>query len=81
MSDELRPCPFCGAKVAEVVSEADEFIEKWGDDEELDWMVRDMRRTGYRAVVCNANKGGCGAIGGWKPSETEASKAWNRRAE
>ena len=34
----------------------------------------------YKTVVCNVNKGGCGASGGYYPTESEAIEAWNRRA-
>jgi hypothetical protein len=30
-------------------------------------------------VVCSWNEGGCGSNGMWKPTEQEASDAWNRR--
>lgn len=32
-----------------------------------------------KAVVCNYNQGGCGATGGFRPTEEEAIEVWNRR--
>lgn len=34
----------------------------------------------YKTVVCNVNKGGCGACGGYYPNKSKAIEAWNRRA-
>jgi len=32
------------------------------------------------AAVCNVNKGGCGAMGGFAPTEATAEIKWNTRA-
>ncbi|MGN0444222.1 MAG: hypothetical protein ACI4F5_06380 [Acutalibacteraceae bacterium] len=32
-------------------------------------------------VVCNVNKGGCGASSGYYPTKKEAIEAWNRRVD
>ena len=76
MSEVLLPCPFCGGE-AELLDEFDEYREKWGgefDDSGL------ALGTSYKAVCCPAIKGGCGAIGGWQPTEAEAVAAWNTRS-
>ena len=73
----LKPCPFCGnAKTPELVSAAELYCES---QEELDsWPHSDSY-----AVICNASKprgpGGCGATGGFCPSERLAMQGWNKR--
>lgn len=32
--------------------------------------------SGMRSVVCDADRGGCGASGGWRESDGEAVEAW-----
>jgi Lar family restriction alleviation protein len=65
----LKPCPFCG-KAEIIVLDANEIIEveteQWGNNP-------------YHAAVCDFNKGGCGATGGYRETVTEASETWNRR--
>lgn len=71
---EARPCPFCGKQhTLQVISGQelmDENQEFWQHSESF-------------GVVCDAStpdgKGGCGAMGGFKPTEEEAIEAWNRR--
>lgn len=70
MDDKLKACPFCGKDVAIVTScvgiEGCENFEECNHD-------------GYSCVVCNAQNGGCGASGGYYPSDDKAIEAWNRR--
>ena len=74
---ELLPCPFCGGTHAEVINDHQECLEKWG--EEFD--EAGLGASDYRAVVCNFNEGGCGAVSGWRETEAEAIGVWNTRAE
>jgi hypothetical protein len=62
------PCPFCGSVTAPH-AETDAEIEYKSEEDS----------TGYYAVCCNACNGGCGATGGFKPTEAEALAAWNAR--
>lgn len=67
----LKPCPFCGSTAITVldaneISELDCDSELWADDPTF-------------AAVCDFNKGGCGATGGYRETVTEASEAWNQR--
>jgi Lar family restriction alleviation protein len=67
----LKPCPFCGKTEiivlnANEISELDRDSELWADDPAF-------------AAVCDFNKGGCGATGGYRETVTEASETWNRR--
>jgi hypothetical protein len=68
----MEPCPHCGKSVACVVTAA----QMWPDDPEAS-------DSSY-AVFCDAQRprgpGGCGASGGFFPTEAEAIAAWNRRA-
>ena len=69
---ELKPCPHCGADVAE-----------FADCEELE-CCRHFERCPaplrYVAVVCSWIAGGCGATGGFAEDPAEAAEKWNRRA-
>ena len=68
--DNLKPCPFCGKRVA--VLDTCKGVEECSHFE-------DCGDTGYRTIVCDVNKGGCGASSGYYKSEAEAAEAWNRR--
>ena len=72
----LLPCPYCGGDCATVISEWQEYLDKWGDE----FDESGLGCSDYRAVVCDVTKGGCGAIGGWREWEKEAIEAWNTRA-
>lgn len=74
MTEQLKPCPFCGKNVAHC-----------GAIAEHEFTDMDMVHYGYDAthydVVCNANNGGCGASTGKSYYTPElAIEAWNRRA-
>lgn len=71
--DRLSPCPFCGRK-GKYISIA----ECCDDICNIDY-CKGCDRMKYYTVVCNAQKGGCGASCGWKPTEEEAIEAWNTR--
>lgn len=74
MSLELKPCPMCCMSVAHVTTSS----EMWPEHE-------DEGNAESYAVICDAHKpdgpGGCGASGGFRPTEAEAIAAWNRRAD
>ena len=42
-------------------------------------VARIWEDEGDFTVVCDWGKGGCGASGGYRGTEEEAVKAWNRR--
>ena len=65
MSEELKFCPFCGEEEAPTV------IVRAGQN---GWRDRN-------AVLCDYEKGGCGAESGWYHSREEAVDAWNRRVD
>jgi hypothetical protein len=78
MSQELKPCPFCGHSTAPHITTAEELFRDEDDDDE--WPHSESF-----AIICNASKpkgpGGCGASGGFFPSERLAIEAWNSRAD
>lgn len=73
---ELKPCPFCGRVCCEVIDEHQECLEQCCDEPE----GCEAEASGYRAVVCDFNAGGCGAKSGWRQTEEDAVAAWNARA-
>lgn len=81
MTDKtLKPCPFCGKTGPAKITTAQELAEQDSDYDGEFWDHSDSY-----AVICNASRpngpGGCGASGGFKPTEAEAIEAWNKRAE
>lgn len=66
---ELKPCPFCGGKMALVVCREPNYFEG--------------KLNGYQyQVVCDASSGkGCGASCGYQDDLETAIKEWNRRTE
>ena len=83
---ELEPCPFCGSKEApEYYCGYDTYDCPYHDEDEMielgcyhgDCKFFDCDK--YKAhVICNVNKGGCGAISGY--SSEDAASLWNKRA-
>jgi hypothetical protein len=73
VDEPLPPCPFCGKSVGKLTH-----ARELADDPE-EYMHSDSW-----AVLCDAaspdGPGGCGASGGFFPTEAEAIAAWNRRA-
>ena len=71
---ESLPCPFCGKQHTLQLISGQELM---GEDQEF-W-----QHSESFGVVCDASqpegKGGCGAMGGFKPTEEEAIEAWNTR--
>ena len=61
----IKPCPFCGNKDPELVSESEGMHYELG--------------TCY-LVRCNFLKGGCGARGGGREEKSDAIDAWNKRS-
>lgn len=72
MSDELKPCPFCGSESAPHVTDCIETMVCHNiaecEDETLFW------------VTCSVLRGGCGAEAGYVRSKADAIAAWNARA-
>lgn len=67
---ELKRCPFCKGQNINIIACYDDACENVyceGCDK--------VRYT----VVCNAQRGGCGAICGWKATKEDAITAWNTR--
>lgn len=77
---ELLVCPHCGKQTA-VLSCAKELEEcKYFEDEDkcpsFEWFEPPCKMV---RVVCDFQKGGCGATGGYATSIEEAVKKWNMR--
>ena len=74
----LKCCPFCGKAFTLKLTTAQQLAEE-GQDEPEPWLHSEAW-----AVICDASRpngpGGCGASGGFFPTEHDAVRAWNRRA-
>lgn len=80
MGEQLKPCPFCGSEVAEITDAHD--LEECGNFEDEGCPCEQYENPGscgFITIVCNKNKGGCGASSGYYPMAERAVKAWNRR--
>lgn len=71
MTEKLKSCPYCKKEVANITNCIE--LEDCANFEECG-------NSGWVCVVCNANKGGCGATGGYADSEEKAILKWNTRA-
>ena len=72
LSEELKPCPFCGADVA-VVCDCEEF-------EACNAGCDGCTEEKTYQVVCDFTRHGCGASTGARKTLIEAKFAWNHRA-
>ena len=67
---KLKPCPFCGSRVAPTIMDQNEAM--WNDpDPDYDVI--------HIVVCCAARKGGCGASTGLCENDEKAVRAWNQR--
>lgn len=67
---KLKPCPFCGSRVAPTIMDQNEAM--WNDpDPDYDVI--------HIVVCCAARKGGCGASTGLCENDEKAVLAWNQR--
>lgn len=66
MAKRIRVCPFCGHWAVLGNNESDEDYNAYFP---------------YFQVVCDFNKGGCGASGGFRKTIDEAIDAWNERVD
>ena len=77
---ELKPCPFCGNKIAPKVAT----IAELKGDPMCEFDAYEYDKHHY-AVVCDVNNdevSGCGASTGYYSESPESAiKLWNRRAE
>lgn len=85
--ENLKPCPFCGECVAEIsnLQECEECANFEQEEcpvcyEPVAIEIDAEHHPCPRFIVCNVNKGGCGASTGWHYNLEELIKAWNKRA-
>ena len=88
MDEKLKPCPLCGKSGAVWADAQDlEACENFeGEDcpsleTKQVHLGDDAKGCPYVIIVCDFNKGGCGASSGFRKSVQEAIEAWNRRAD
>lgn len=76
--NELKPCPFCGKTVAGFASAKEEEDCKFFEDSER---CEAFVYNGCPCIkiVCNMQKGGCGASTGYCWSQADAIEKWNKR--
>ena len=72
MSNELKPCPFCGNT---------NIVIKTCSDNCCDPIMCDECPQLQYTVCCDGNNGGCGSHSGYYLKKEEAIEAWNRRAD
>ena len=75
---KINPCPFCGNARATVVTSCID-LETCGCFESCSNRIDDIEGI-YLTVVCNVNKGGCGATSGFSLDKDDAISKWNGRA-
>lgn len=81
--------------VEDITQEVIDIVQKWSDEHpdikpcpfcgksdcvEFNW-EGDIVTPLQVQVICNATKGGCGSSSGFKDSEEEAWKLWNKRVD
>ena len=67
---ELKHCPFCKGQNINIIACYDDTCD--------DVYCEGCDKVRY-AVVCNAQRGGCGAASGWRATKEDAITAWNTR--
>lgn len=78
--NKIKPCPFCGKSVAEVLNAHGlEECANFEDDSCPCNQYEDAGKCQFHTVVCGMNKGGCGASSGYFSTKEAAIYAWNRR--
>lgn len=65
MSEELKPCPFCGESGIAL------HLSREKDSQNMEWQYR---------IVCDYTLGGCGYSGGFGTDPKKVIEAWNGRA-
>lgn len=69
---ELKSYPFCGKSVTDITSCVE--VEGCEHFETCDY-------DGYFCIVCDVNKGGCGASGGYAKNKEKSIEKWNNRLD
>ena len=79
---KLKPCPFCGKRVAELTNARE--LEDCANFEQEECPCESFENAGecgLKTIVCNVQNGGCGASAGYWFTDEGAVAAWNRRAK
>lgn len=70
LNPNLKPCPFCGNKLAPTLMDSEELGREIGNEQckNIHW-----------SICCDFNDGGCGAEGGFRVNQEAAIEVWNQR--
>ncbi len=78
---ELMPCPYCGKDAAEFATAQEMEDCTYFEDETKCPAFKPFEGCTCNKIVCNVQRGGCGASTGYAWDKIQAAMKWNKRAQ